>query len=119
MGIFLFELFVFNWNAGFGRTNLGAITAVVAFIGIDYIFGITGGDGVLGAFRQAGIAQDAIIGNLVRQIFPPFTTDWRPGGIAFFRKISTETAFGLVVIMVGTRFHARIAAHISALPYCI
>ena len=67
----LFELFVFDRNAGFGRTNFGAITAVCAFNGIDYIFGITRRDSVLGAFRNARIAQDTIVGNLVRQIIPP------------------------------------------------
>ncbi len=67
----LFGLFVFDRNAGFGRTNLGAITAICTFNGIYYIFGITGGDSLLGAFRQADIAQDTIVGNLVRQIIPP------------------------------------------------
>jgi hypothetical protein len=67
----LFELFIFDRNAGFGRTNLGAITAVRTFNGIDYIFGITGGDSLLRAFRKAGIAQDTIVGNLVRQIISP------------------------------------------------
>lgn len=67
----LYELFVFDWNASFGRTNLDTITAIRAFYGIDYIPGIIGSDSVLGAFRQAGIAQDTIVGNLVRQIISP------------------------------------------------
>jgi hypothetical protein len=71
----LTELLVFDRHAGFGRADLGTITAVGAFIGIDYVLGITGGDGFLGAFRQAGITDDTIVGNLIRQIQPPPAPD--------------------------------------------
>ncbi len=84
-------LFFFDWNAGFGRTYLGTITAVGAFIGINYIFGITGDDGILGAFRHAGIAQNTIIGNLVRQIIPPKTTLLKNRNY-FYRPVANKKA---------------------------
>jgi hypothetical protein len=74
-GIFLAELFVFERHAGLGRANLGAFAAVGAFIGIDYIFGIGGGDSILRACRQTGIAQNAIIGDFVSQVLPPLIAD--------------------------------------------
>jgi hypothetical protein len=66
------DLFVLYGYAGFGGADLGAIAAVGALVRVDYVFGIAGGDGVLGAFRQTGVAQNTIVGDLVSQIRASF-----------------------------------------------
>jgi len=63
----MIESVIFQRDAGLGGANLGAVAAIGAFIGIDNIFGIGGGDGLLRAFRQAGVAHDAVIVNFVGQ----------------------------------------------------
>ena len=62
-------LAISNRDTCFRGADLGAVAAIAAFIGIDYIFRIIGCDSALRAFRQTGVAHYAVISDLVSQLF--------------------------------------------------
>jgi len=80
----MIESGIFQRDAGLGGANLGAVAAIGAFIGIDNIFGIGGGDSLLRAFRQAGVAHDAVVVYFVGQDSSP-DTGWRFRSRLIFR----------------------------------
>jgi hypothetical protein len=52
-------------DAGAGRADVSAGSAVLAQVGVDDVQAVTGSDGSLGAFSFAGAAHDAVSGDLV------------------------------------------------------
>jgi hypothetical protein len=56
---------ILGGNAGAGRADVSAGTAVLAQVGVDDVLAVAGCDGSLGAFSFAGAAHDAVSGDLV------------------------------------------------------
>jgi hypothetical protein len=59
-------------NAGAGRTNFCAGTAILALGWIDNVKTIPFGDGIFGTFGFASAAADAISGNFIGHFVFPF-----------------------------------------------
>lgn len=61
------ELTIVQRDTGLGGADFRAVAAIGTLIGIYYIYGIGRGDGLLRAFRDAGVAHDTVVVNFVGQ----------------------------------------------------